>query len=311
MRVALVDVDGHNFPNLALAKLARWHRDNGDSVEWYDPKAKTPPYDRIYASKVFTFSKDFTEYKENAPEPVRGGTGYRDYETVLPAYVESVQPDLSLYPKYNFAYGFLSRGCVRSCSFCVVPQKEGYIRQVDTIDRVSQERSIVKLMDNNFLANDRDFVKDQLGYAASHRIALDFNQGLDCRLMDEEMAGWLSRCNWRPAIRFACDHQAVLSYLRFAVYALRLFGYKGDIYCYVLAKEVDETLDRIAQILTIDKRIFPFVQPWRDLEGDGEIADPRLRKLARWCNRVAIRKTCSFQEYQRKSQGYNEKDTGG
>lgn len=297
MRVALVDVDGHNFPNLALAKLARWHRDNGDSVEWYDPKAKTPPYDRIYASKVFTFSKDFTEYKENAPEPVRGGTGYRDYETVLPAYVESVQPDLSLYPKYNFAYGFLSRGCVRSCSFCVVPQKEGALRIVGTLSAVSQGRDFVKLLDNNFLANEREFVRDQLHYAAERGIRLDFNQGLDCRLVDDDSAAWLARCKWRPAIRFACDHQSVLPSLRFVVYLLRLFGYKGDVYCYVLARDLEETRDRVRHILDIDKRIFPFVQPWRNLDGDGEVEDPVLRKYARWCNRVAVRKKCTFDEY--------------
>ena len=156
------------------------------------------------------------------------------------------------------------------------------------------------MLDNNFLANNRDFIEDQLNYAASHRIAIDFNQGLDCRLVDNDIAILLSRCKWKPAIRFACDNQSVLPALRFAVNRLRIAGYKGDIYCYTLAKEVDETLERIEGILAIDKRIFPFVQPWRNLDGDGEISDPTLKKLARWCNRVAIRKTCSFLEYQKK-----------
>ena len=297
MRIALVDVDGHHFPNLALAKISRWHKSNGDSVEWYDRKSEAPPFDRIYASKVFTFTNDFTSYRRCDPEPVRGGTGYRDYKTVLPASIESLQPDLSLYPAYEFAYGFLSRGCIRKCSFCVVPRKEGRIREVATIEAVAQGRRFVKLMDNNFLANDREFIKEQLGYAAKKGISIDFNQGLDCRLVDDDLAQWLIACKWKPAIRFACDHQSVLPYLRFAVYLLRVLGYKGDIYCYVLAKELGETMDRVNQIISMDKRLFPFVQPWRDLDGNGEVANPILRKYARWCNRVAIRKACTFAEY--------------
>lgn len=162
---------------------------------------------------------------------------------------------------------------------------------------VSQGRKEVKLMDNNFLANEREFVNEQLDYAIKHNLYLDFNQGLDCRLVDDEVAIRLSRCRWKPAIRFACDHQNILPYLRFAVYALRLFGYKGDVYCYVLAKELEESMDRVKRILDIDRRIFPFVQPWRNLDTDGEVVSPVLRKFARWCNRVAIRKRCSFEEY--------------
>lgn len=73
MKVALVDVDGHHFPNLALAKLARWHKEIGDEVFWYNRKSRDVP-DRIYASKVFTFTKDFQE-RPFDPAPLRGGTG--------------------------------------------------------------------------------------------------------------------------------------------------------------------------------------------------------------------------------------------
>lgn len=85
MNVALVDVDGHNFPNLALMKLSAWHKAQGDSVEWYSPLFSRP--DVIYASKVFTFTPDYTDYAPHHPEPILGGTGY-DATVKLPDAVE-------------------------------------------------------------------------------------------------------------------------------------------------------------------------------------------------------------------------------
>lgn len=55
MKIGLIDVDGHNFPNLALMRLAAYHKSRGDSVEWWDGFTH---YDRVYKSKVFTFSTD-------------------------------------------------------------------------------------------------------------------------------------------------------------------------------------------------------------------------------------------------------------
>ena len=77
MNIGLVDVDGHNFPNLAMMKISAWHKEQGDSVEWYDPLFGE--YDKIYASKVFTFTPDYIDYNPKHPEPVKGGTGYRMY----------------------------------------------------------------------------------------------------------------------------------------------------------------------------------------------------------------------------------------
>ena len=74
MNIALVDVDGHHYPNLALMRLSAWHKAQGDSVEWYSPLFSNP--ERIYASKVFSFSPDYRDYNPAHPEPERGGTGY-------------------------------------------------------------------------------------------------------------------------------------------------------------------------------------------------------------------------------------------
>lgn len=129
MRVALIDVDGHNFPSLPLMKISAWHKRQGDSVEWYNPlTAWQNPPDRVYMSKVFTFTPDYP-HPVNAEEIIMGGTGYNypDGKPDLPPEIEHIYPDYSLYPALckNTAYGFLTRGCPRGCDFCIVESKEG------------------------------------------------------------------------------------------------------------------------------------------------------------------------------------------
>ena len=136
MRIGLIDVDGHNFPNLALMKISAWHKAQGDEVEWYAPLFADEPFDKVYMSKVFTFTPDF-EYAINAKKIIKGGTGYGLYED-LPAEIEYTFPDYSLYPKYPFAVGFLTRGCVRKCPWCIVPKKEGWIHAVNTWDKIKR-----------------------------------------------------------------------------------------------------------------------------------------------------------------------------
>lgn len=123
MRVGLIDVDGHNFPNLALMKLSAYHKDRGDEVSWYDIFGE---YDRVYMTKVFTHTPDYNFSIPNAREIIRGGTGY-DIHSRLPEDAEKIVPDYSLYPYIDkkTAYGFLTRGCIRRCPWCIVPKKEG------------------------------------------------------------------------------------------------------------------------------------------------------------------------------------------
>jgi hypothetical protein len=297
MKVALVDVDGHNFPNFALMRISAWHKSQGDDVQWYTPLFSHP--DRIYASKVFTFTPDYTDYAAGDPEPIKGGTGYRIYED-LPEEVDRMLPDYSIYPQYDFAIGFLSRGCIRNCPWCVVPRKEGALRKYDDIERIAQGRKRVTLMDNNFLANDLEFVKEQLEKSVRMGLKIDFNQGLDARLVTPNKAELLAKVKWYKYIRFSCDTSAMITPLTDAVELLRRSGYKGEIFVYVLAQELEDSLERIKKICEIDKKITPYCQPFRNLDGDGKITDHQLERLARWCNKAWIRKTCKFEEYNRK-----------
>lgn len=302
MKVSLVDVDGHNFPNLALMKLSAYHKMQGDTVDWYEPLFSHP--DRIYASKVFTFTPDYIDYNVNDPAPECGGTGY-DIAKKLPPEIDNLPPDYSIYPRVDYAIGFLSRGCVRSCQWCVVPKKEGTLRRYSDLALVScgfdgQRRRDVVLMDNNFLANDADFVREQLDKSVRLRLRLDFNQGLDARLINPDNAAQLARVHWSNYIRFACDTQGVVEAVKSAISTLRSAGYKREFMIYFLARDVAETLDRVNQILAADQKIVPYVMPYCNLDGDGEIEDDELKHLARWCNRAWIRKTCNFEQYRRK-----------
>lgn len=134
-RIGLIDVDGHNFPNLPLMKISAWHKAQGDHVEWYD-QMFSEHLDKVYLSKVFSFSPDF-QYYIRADEVVQGGSGYcislvngkevydKSKDIELPPEIEHIYPDYSLYGITDTAYGFLTRGCPRGCGFCHVEAKEG------------------------------------------------------------------------------------------------------------------------------------------------------------------------------------------
>lgn len=132
-KIGLIDVDGHNYPNLAMMKLSSYHKGIGDNVEWYTPFAQ---YDRVYMSKVFSTSPDYEFCINNAKEVIKGGTGYAIYgaggehycveqDKPLPYEIEHAYPDYDLYGIRDTAYGFLTRGCPRGCQFCIVAKKEG------------------------------------------------------------------------------------------------------------------------------------------------------------------------------------------
>lgn len=309
MQISLIDMDFENyllkykkppknrFPNLALMKISAWHKSQGDHVDWYSEMYSKP--DVIYSSKAFSFSRDCVNISNSDPLPICGGSGY-NLSIKLPEYIENIIPDYSIYPNVGYSLGFLSRGCIRKCEFCVVPKKEGNIHIVEDIEKISNGNKHVVLLDNNFLACEQEFVKEQLEKANKMKISLDFNQGLDARLITPDNAKWLSECKWKSAngsgryIRMSCDSQAIINPCKKAINYLRKSGYKGEIFIYFLAKEVEETLDRISDILSFDNRINPFVMPYLDLNGNGKVADINLKNLANWCNKASVRKTCNF-----------------
>ena len=150
MEIGLIDVDSHNFPNLALMKISAYHKQNGDSVEWWNGLKY---YDKVYQSKIFdsTYTED-NEFCVNAGEIIKGGTGY-DLKNKLPYEIEHQYPDYSLYGINDTAYGFLTRGCPRHCPFCIVSEKEGNTHTVASIEEFWRGQKNICLMDSNITAS--------------------------------------------------------------------------------------------------------------------------------------------------------------
>ncbi len=292
MRIGLCQVDG-SLPNLALMRIAAFHHARGDTVEWFMPLMR---YERVYASKVFSFTADDPYLPADA---VRGGTGY-DVASRLPEEIEACDPDYSIYPDVKDAVGFLTRGCVRSCPWCVVPEKEGGLRVVGDIERVAQGRKRVLLFDNNFLGAPREFIREQVGKMRRLRVRVDLNQGTDARLYDEETAAIMASVPWIRYPRLACDTDGMIPHVLRAVRLLRVNGWRGEVFCYVLAKdgEIPSALHRIASLTSADPGIVPFVMPFRDLHSKAGVSR-ELGRLARWCNRQHVRKACEFKDYKR------------
>jgi len=286
--IGLHDSDGGTFPNLALMKLSAWHKAKGDRVRWFAPIER---FDTIYSSKVFTF----TDWDSYLPDGVRrGGTGYRS-PAVLADEIEHQRPDYDLYG-IDYGMGFLTRGCPRRCSWCVVPDKEGGIdAHADHEEFIKAGSRDLVLMDNNVLAHDHGLREIDRMAKAGYRV--DFNQGLDARIIagDEGVARLLARCRWLRPPRLSCDHMGMIGIVDRAVELLRKHGRFGSrhITCYILVKDVDDALARAEFLRRID--VQPFAQPYRDQVGTPPTLDQR--HFARWCNRPQLFNAMSWEDY--------------
>lgn len=291
MKIGLVDVDGHHFPNLALMKLSAWHKAQGDAVEWWNGFTH---YDRVYLSKVFTFTPDHDTVID-ADEIITGGTGYKDYGS-LPAEVEMMFPDYSLYPQYGRAIGFLTRGCVRSCPWCIVPRKEGTIRPAATWEQLKRpdSRELI-LMDNNVLAAGHGL--EQIERMGHEEIWVDFNQGLDARLITPDTAYLLAKLKWIRFVRMSCDTSAMLPVIEQAAAYLREAGIAPfRLWSYLLVQDVADAHQRVLALEAMGFDVF--AQPYRDYDG-GEPTDEQ-KAFARWVNVKSVHRSCAWEDYTRR-----------
>jgi len=285
IQICLVDVDS-KIPNLALMKISAWHKARGDKVKFYDPLFDKP--DLIYAAKVFDYTSDYLYFPQGI-SVIKGGTGY-DIRIKLPPEIEVVYPDYELY-QCKYALGFTSRGCIRKCSFCIVPEKEGYIRAVGDLYSFWRGQETVKLLDNNLTALP-EYFETVVKQLIKEKVKVDFNQGLDIRLITPEMAQLLAKVNLWKQIHFAWDDIRIEKAVRRGINILVQNGVaKHKIMFYVLIgfnSTPEEDLYRVETLRGLG--VDPFIMPYNR-------NDKYQRRFARWVNHKAIFKSVKWQDY--------------
>ena len=303
MKIGLIDVDGHNFPNLALMRISAYHKAKGDQVEWW--WSDFVHYDVVYMSKVFSdaYSPDVPE-PLNADKVIKGGTGYqihlvngkeeydKETDTKLPIEVERMFPDYSIYPQYDFAVSMTSRGCPRGCSFCHVAAKEGRcaVKVADVSDFWNGQKEI-RILDPNITAckEKRDLMKQ---YKETGAI-LDFTQGLDIRLLNDDDIADINEMRLRT-LHFAWDNPKDDLEGKFRNFAngFRRKSNIGMVYCLTnFNSTMEENLYRIYTLR--DMGYDPYVMIY-----DKPHAPKEIKMLQRWCNNKIIFKSCKrFEDY--------------
>ena len=298
MKIGLIDVDGHNFPNLALMKLSAYHKAKGDTVEWYSP---FDDFDTVYMAKVFTHTPDYTQVIANADSIVKGGTGY-DVTSRLPEEAETITPDYTLYPYIDrkTAYGFLTRGCIRKCQWCIVPRKEGTIRPYQDVDEIAVDgRTNLILMDNNILAAG-EYGKAQLRKIAERGYRIDFNQAMDARLVTDEVAKVLAQIKWLQYIRFGCDTPMQVGECEKAIALIQSYGYTGAFFLYtILRGDIAECFERVNhwRDKRFGGRVRPFSQPELDFTTTKQVIPQWQKDMAHWCNKKTCYFGCEFEDF--------------
>lgn len=309
MRIGLIDVDGHNYPNLPLMKLSAWHKQKGDMVEWYEPfNGLLQEYDDVYMSKVFSFSPDY-QYPIYAKRIHKGGSGYcirlengkeiydKSKEQNLPNEIEHIYPDYSIYPDQtkDTAYGFLTRGCPRGCEFCHVGCKEGKrsYKVADLSEFWRGQKNII-LCDPNILAcKDHMELLQQL---VDSRAKVNFNQGLDVRLVNDKNLELLKQIRL-DSIHFAYDRYEDKNIIEPKMRAFKeQTGFnkdRGRVMVYILCNfntTIEQDIERIQFCRSLRFSPYPMIY-------DKEHCKPIYKKLQRWCNNFIFWNTPTFEEY--------------
>lgn len=292
MKVGLIDVDGHRFPNLALMKLSAFHKACGDKVVFRTRRqfeeSPLEAFDRVYASKVFTFSPNLS-YRPNAEDVRFGGTGY-DLQNRLQDTVEHMMPDYGLYGIADTSYGFLSRGCPRGCPFCIVSGKEGRAsRKVADLSEWWAGQKNIKLLDPNLTACPDCL--DLLGQLKESRAWIDITQGIDIRLLTDEKVAALNALKVKM-IHFAWDGTDDLEPL-FRRFAPQLKQRSRDRRVYVLTnfnttREWDLHRINILREIGYD----PYMMIY-----DKQNADREYRRMQRWCNNKFVFYKTKWEDY--------------
>jgi hypothetical protein len=268
------------LPNLAIEKVKKYHKDRGDEV--FDLDIFIPVSDLVYVSLVFSKSKELGQYYLQWDNALIGGTGW-DVKSTLPVEIDAVKPRIN--------YGFTSRGCNNHCSFCVVHDKEGMAHPVgDIYDLWDGKSRLVTLLDNNILQ-----LPDHFNLIASQalkeKIRLDFNQGLDHKLLTPDICKTLKEIKTKR-LHFAFDNPAYEKSVLAAISMLRMEGINNAMW-YVLVgynTSKDEDMHRVELLKAHGHD--PYVMRHEKCYLDRWYSD-----FAAWCNQPALFKKMQFAEF--------------
>ena len=301
MRIGLVDVDSHNFPNLVLMKLSTWYKGKGWEVELLRPADVLNGsnlfygYDRMIGACVFDWNKPIVYMLKNMGVDV-GGTGTGDYTRVLPQEIEHCYPDYSLYGIENCSYGYLTRGCPRQCPFCIVAKKEGCFsyKVADLSEFWSGQKEIV-FCDPNILACQDH--KDLLKQVIDSKAKVEFNQGLDVRLINEENMDLLKKINL-VNIHLAWDNpKDKITPKKLEFFADNYEKRLKDVFVYVLVNYWSDFSEDLTRVYTLrDMGYSPYIMIF-----DKPNAPEKIRHLQRWVNnKWVFNKVKTFEDYNNK-----------
>lgn len=308
MKIGLIDVDGHNFPNIPLMKISAWHKRQDHTVEMYSPLF-TGHCDIAYMSKVFSFTPDF-QYYIDADRVIKGGSGYaiqtingreiyrKENDQQLPEEIEHIYPDYDLYPELckDTAYGFLTRGCPRGCDFCHVKDKEGRrsIKVADLSEFWGGQKNIV-LCDPNLIACKE--WKELLQQLIDSKAKININQGIDIRMMNEEKAEMIKKLRVE-SVHFAWDRYEDKEKIipKFKAFQEITGWGNRKLNVYVLVNfntTLEQDLERIYTLR--DMGYTPYVMVY---DKEHTKSTDTVRMLQRWVNNKRIfRTTARFEEY--------------
>lgn len=309
MRIGLIDVDGHNFPNLALMRISAYHKSIGDVVEWW--QTDFIYYDRIYMSKIFSdaYSQE-QQMPLNCGEIIKGGTGYaiklvdgkehfdKESHKNLPPEIESMFPDYSIYPQFDFAVSMTSRGCPRGCAFCHVAAKEGRCAvKVANVSDFWNGQKEIRVLDPNITALKETEKRDLMRQYRDTGAIIDFTQGLDIRLINDADIVDINAMRIRN-LHFAWDNPTDDLKSKFALYASKAkhkpHGGYGTVYILTgFNSTMEQNLYRIYSLR--DLGYDPYVMVYNKPNAPKEI-----KALQRWCNNKIIFKSCKrFEDYRK------------
>lgn len=308
MRIGLIDYDS-KIPNLALMKISTYHKAQGDTVTFNDFGA-----DKLYCSVIFERSrKEAEKLKRQYPHMIIGGTGW-DLSVKLPPEIHGCKPDYNLYTQeiiyprirggiatkasklkkaeviVNAGMGFTSRGCVRSCGFCVVPKSEGEFRQENEIkDLLNPRSNVLILFDNNLTAD--PYCLDKLKEIKERDLRVDITQGIDVRLLTPEKAKALSEVKHLRSIHYAWD---LMSFERPVMEGIKILSQHIKVWkqmCFMLVgfnTTFEEDMYRFRRLIELG--IKPYVMVYN------RKPDVRLKHFAGWVN-SRKHTVCSFEEF--------------